>query len=133
MPEKKSDRDSQKNILENISEGMTVYDREGRELGKVDQVHAGRKSPQLPYTYGGTLTGKKPGEDDEVLAKIVEELFDPMDNLHKELREELYVHGFMRMMAHKLGGEERYIRPHQIRSVSKDAVHLHDSEEELKK
>jgi hypothetical protein len=133
MAEKKENRDSQENVLENIAEGMTVYDREGRELGKVDQVHAGRKSPQLPYTYGGTLTGKKPGEDDEILAKVVEELFDPMDNLHKELQKELYVHGFMRMLTHGLEGEARYIRPHQIRSVSEGAVHLHDSEEELKK
>jgi hypothetical protein len=133
MAEKKEDRGQQENVLENIAEGMTVYDREGRELGKVDRVHKGPESSKLPYTYGGTLTGEKPGEDDGVLAKLVEELFDPMDDLHKELQKELYTHGFMRMLTDKLKGEERYILPHQIRAVSEDAVHLHDSEEELKK
>lgn len=125
--------DSQKNLLENIREGMTVYDKEGRELGKVDRVHTGAQKSELPYTYGGTLPGKKPGEDDSILAKIIEEYFDPMDKLHEEIQEELYLHGFIRLLTGKLEGQDRYIQPHQIHSISEEGVHLHTSEEDLKK
>ena len=133
MPGKNENPNPQKNILETIEEGMTVYDKEGRELGEVERVHTGAEEPELPYTYGGTLPGKKPGEDDEILAKMIEEIFDPMDKLHEEMQKELYLHGFIRVLTEKLEGQDRYILPHQIHSVSEEGVHLHASEEDLKK
>lgn len=129
MAEKEENKNSGKNILESIQEGMRVYDREGRELGKVDRVHAGPGRPGSGYTEEGS----EAGVDETLFARWVEEMLDPMDNVRKELQEELYLHGFMRMLTEGLEGEERYILPDQIHSVSGDKVHLHASEEELKK
>jgi hypothetical protein len=133
MAEKKESKKSTKNILESIREGMRVYDREGRDLGKVDRVHTGPAGSEAGYAYRGPRAGKEAGDGETLFAKWVEEMLDPMDNLHKELQEELYLHGFMRMLSEGLEGKERYILPDQIHSVSGEAVHLHASQEELKK
>ena len=129
MAEKEKNKKSGKNILESIREGMRVYDREGRELGKVDRVHTGPGRPEP----GSTEAGGEAGVDETLFARWVEEMLDPMDNVRRELQEELYLHGFMRMLTEGLEGEERYILPDQIRAVIGDKVHLHVSEEELKK
>jgi len=131
MADTDQERKRRQDMLKKVEKGMPVYDRDGEHLGTVERVHPGHSS-ELSYTGGGTLQGVKPGEDDDILANIVEEMFDPSDQIHKEMQQELYLHGFVQLLTEHLHKGDRYIKPDHIEQVSDQGVHLNVSKQYLK-
>lgn len=132
MAETEGERKRKQDMLKKVEKGMPVYDRDGESLGTVEHVHHGHPGSELSYTGGGTLQGVKPGEDDDILANIVEEMFDPGDQIHKEMQQELYLHGYVKLLTEHLDKGDRYIKPDHIEQVSDKGVHLNVSKQDLK-
>ena len=88
-----------KSMLNMIDEGMNVYDNRGDEVGTVEFIH-------FSEANGGEHTAaaappKEPVQSDPV--DFERKIFGA-DNLPKELRERLLMHGFIRMDSAKLFG-----------------------------
>ena len=118
-----------KSMLNMIDEGMNVYDNRGDEVGTVEFIH-------FSEADGGEHTAaaappKEPVQSDPV--DFGRKIFGA-DNLPKELRERLLMHGFIRMDSAKLFGSDRYVMFDQIARVDGKGVHLgvEDTENLLK-
>lgn len=112
MPDRKS-------MLNKIEEGMKVYDNKGGEIGTVEFIH-------FSEADGGdhpvaAAPSDEPTESD--LMKVVRKMFGA-DNLPRELRERLLMHGFIRMDSAGLFGSDRYVMFDQIAKVDARGVYL---------
>ncbi len=118
-------------ILEEIKEGMTVYNVNNQKLGKVDFVHLGAVSTEAADR--GDVVEATPVQDEPVtFASIVMQVFEK-DDLPKELRERLAEYGFIHVDVPGLGAHDRYILPDQITQVTAEGVVLRDTRQELVK
>ena len=118
------------NVLEQIHDGMKVYDAAQKEVGKVDFVQLSDENPRKP---GPETTGVSPAVRDKRGDTIFEEIarvFAP-DDLPDEVKNRLMRDGFVRVDAVGLLNADRYILPNQIRSVNGDKVMLKVNKDEL--
>jgi hypothetical protein len=129
----------QPHILALIRAGMTVIDRAGEEVGKVDMVYMGtvdvdptqavRRDTLDPQMLDATSLFDAPGED-----LLVDPTGPFLTNdmvLPEASRRELLQEGFIRLTATDLPEDARYIHPGQIASVADENVQLHQAHEEL--
>lgn len=117
-------------VLRSIRPGMKVVDTSNREVGVVEYVHMGDevipdtgRRPQLDEKDAVAMVDRE--EDD--LYSAMEDVFDPVDEIHEEMRDRLSQSGFIRVQSDLLMGEDRYIGADQIHSVSGEFVKIHDS------
>lgn len=129
------------NILTLAREGMTVIDRAGEAIGKVDMVYMGtvdddreqtiRRDTLDPQMLDATSLFDAPGEDllvDPTGPFLTNDMMLPAASRRELLRE-----GFIRLGETGLPDSARYIRAGQIASISDENVQLHQSQEELSK
>jgi hypothetical protein len=148
MNEAKFGNEMDDNILINIHEGMTVYDRDGEKLGTVDRVYLGTVSEEGQNWGKGpadTTTADAPGYADdpgEVFGMSGEDPaaidfafgggISPSETSGSEIRELLLRHGYIRIKSSGLFASDRYVMPDRIDSVSGERVRLNLSKDELK-
>ena len=148
MNENRFGSEMEGNILMKIHEGMTVYDRDDKELGKVDRVYLGAVSEDSQARGEGpaaTTSADAPGyagNAGEVFGMAGEEPavidfafgggISPSETSGSEVRELLLRHGFVRINSKGLFASDRYVMPDQIASVSGDRVRLKLSKDELR-
>jgi len=114
-------------MLTRIKEGMKVLDRSGDKIGDVDYVYFGDDNPATPEVEAATTSDREPRE--ETLVDVVAEAFTT-DDMPKELRERLKLHGFIKVSTGMLRSD-RYAMPEQIASVAGDEVHLNVALDDL--
>lgn len=120
-------------ILNDIHEGMTVYDRQNQRLGTVETIYFGAtsKEQRAHGTGPATVTTADLPYSDPV-TNIVGSIFNP-DDVPQELAEQLYRTGFVRIDSAGLFASDRYIMPSQIERVADDSVFLRVGQDELVK
>ena len=116
--------------LKSVEEGMTVFDRDRHEIGKVEYVRFGDDDPDTREVEAFGLSEVDEGDDS--LLKDVARAFAG-DELPEELRERLLHQGYVRLDADGLFAADRYIVPEQIASVSADGLMLNVTKDELLK
>jgi len=118
-----------KNMLNSIEKGMKVYDNTGDKIGTVEFIHfseaGGGEHPVA------AAPPEQPTRSD--LTDFIRKMFGA-DDLPREIRERLLMHGFIRMDSARLFGSDRYVMFDQIDKVDAKGVHLgvKDSENLLK-
>ncbi len=119
--------------LTKVREGMKVYDRTGKDIGKVDRVYMGSVSEKQDEYGEGASTPSSPGRGPlpDTLMKDVVKAFDPNEQLPDVLQKRLLREGFVRVEGGGLFGADRYVTPDQIASVSGDRVDLRVAKDEL--
>lgn len=121
--------------LDQIHEGMAVFDLEDNRIGKVDLVYLGS------VDQGGVAEGQGPrttGAMNEPRGRTVLDLAADAfagdeDQFPQTVRDRLMREGFIRVGKRGLLGGSRYVTPDQIGSVSEDRVQLSVLGEELLK
>jgi hypothetical protein len=106
--------------LDEVDEGMDVYDVNGDHIGEVEYLHYGTEGYSEPV-------------DDDMPADIFEmfaEAFDGSPDLPEEVVERLYQDGFIRIEKGILRNDS-YVLATNIRSVDSDGVHLSISRDEI--
>ena len=115
---------NQKQLLNQIHDGMRVLDRDGHDIGMVDRVHLGDATDQAyERGKGPATTSSNPQSDTSPILRDFAHVFEP-DNLPDELRERLWNRGFVRINASGILAADRYLLPHQIDRIEKDQVLL---------
>ena len=119
-------------VLNEIKEGMEVFDRAGKKVGRVEFVHYGASTKTeeefgtMPATANET---ELPPEG--TMMEFVKEAFGPVDEMNDTLKARLLQDGFIRIDSDKLFGEDRFVTSDQIASVAGDRVNLNVSEDDL--
>jgi len=117
------------NTMQQIRDGMTVYDRTGAAIGVVEFVRFGEEDPTQPGPE--TITGSEVENTAGTwLVESIAEVFGADDNLPDTLRSRLIRHGFVRVDAGLLASD-RFVLPDQIASVTNEGVRLHVTDDEL--
>lgn len=105
--------------LENIHEGMSVYDSNGDKIGVVDRIFMGAEHGRGE----GAATTPKIAMQNPSLVDEIARIFDP-DQMPDEIQHRLYYEGFVRVDSKRLFAADRYILPSQIAQVTNDRVNL---------
>jgi len=117
--------------LQNVEEGMKVFDRDNHHIGTVDRVKFGEDDPATPEIESAGISPAV--EDRRVgITGAIADIFDP-DDLPEEVREKLLNQGFLRVNSSGLFASDRYVTPDQIAAVTDDGVTLNVTREELLK
>jgi uncharacterized protein YrrD len=137
MDEPVFDQGTSKNFLTQIREGMTVYDREGKKVGTVEDIYFGEVDPQTdefglgPQDVSGPgAAGESRGAVDFAFGGIISPSGE-IGEMDETVRKRLLREGYVRMDTSGLFSSDRYILPDTIKSISEDAVHLRVSGDEL--
>jgi hypothetical protein len=117
-------------ILEQIRNGMHVYDSENKQIGTVDRVFLG-EATALEEEEGTGPAGElhDPATPSDEVTDLLAKAFGTPE-LADVVRERLLENGFVQVKAGLLGGE-RYILPNQIADVSGGHVKLNVKQDEL--
>lgn len=115
------------NVLAQVHEGMTVYDRLHNEIGRVERVQMSDDDPSTPQVEAVTPGNQR---EDKGLIDHIADAFTT-DRLPEEMRRRLLQQGFIRIDSSGLFEADRYVMPDQIMAVSDDAVTLKVSRDEL--
>ncbi len=116
-------------LLEQIHNGMKVYDQAHDEVGTVDYVQFGDEDPLKPG--GETVTTQSaPLAPEDTLLNGIAKVFGP-DEIPEVFRDRLLRFGFIRVDARGLFNADRYILSDQIGSISEDNVMLNVTKSEL--
>lgn len=119
-------------ILEMIREGMEVYDRDGQQIGTVEQVYFGATAGRTAEHGRDAATAANPDVSrDESLIDEFAEVFAAPGELPEVLRNQLLRRGFIKVDASGLFAGDRYVMPDQIAEVSGDRVMLSVLRDEL--
>ncbi len=110
-------------LLEQITEGMHVYDSSGEEVGKVNFVHFGE--PDAVTTESDRGAGEGGGDPDVSLLDVFED--DPDDGANARM-ERL---GYIRIDAKGLFAGDKYVASEYLASVSGNEVALTVSKDSL--
>lgn len=136
MNEQSFSSDRQENILTQVHEGMTVYDRDNNKVGTVESIYLGALSGTEEWSGTGPATEDTMETYDE--PGVMEDFafgggVDPRDSAEgsETLRNRLQRHGYVRMESTGLLASDRYILPEQIASVAEDRLNLQVSKDEL--
>lgn len=104
-------------IIEQVYEGMTVIDQDGKKLGKVEVVKMG--DPQALTTQGEELE-----QDDSLVEQMAISIFGSDMDFPKSVRDNLLIGGFIKIHGGNFLHRDRYIPADEIASVSNDTVTL---------
>lgn len=115
------------NLMAQIREGMTVYDRTGAAIGKVKFFRFGEEDPTQPGAE--TITGSRTHTTESSLIENIAEVFDDRD-LPETIRGRLHRHGYIQVDAGLLASD-RFILPDQVAGIDEDGVRLHVISDEL--
>ena len=119
--------------LDQVYEGMAVYDRTGRKVGTVDFVYVGEwADTEDDYSQGQATSSAL--EDREV--SLIEDFARAIaltEQIPDALHERLLRYGFMKISSIGLFAASRYVMPDQIASVSDQGVALRVGRDELMK
>jgi hypothetical protein len=120
-------------LLAQVRDGMHVFDRENKDIGKVDGLFMGVAADQFerPGVIPETAAGAEPTIDEELVTTFGE-LFAPDSRLPPVLRRRLHYNGFIAIKGGLMRGT-RYAQRDHIAAVTGDAVHLNVPEAELVK
>jgi hypothetical protein len=114
------------NLLENVREGMKVFDSSNHEIGKVEWV----KLVDEDETGEPIEAGLDAEPDRHSLISDIAEAFSA-DDVPEEVRERLMHDGFVRIDAEGLFASDRYVLPEQIAGVTGDGITLKVRKDEL--
>ncbi len=117
-------------LLNQIHEGMRVYDRDNHDIGLVDRVFLGAAGDQAYERGEGPATARDPNAQPDTLLRDFAHVFEP-DNLPEELRQRLLNRGFVRMSASGILAADRYLLPDQIDRIENNHVMLKVVRKEL--
>lgn len=125
------DTTQQQSILNNVHEGMNVYDANRDQIGTVDYVQFGAASDSQRDQGSGPATIAPADKDyDQPLVDMVASVFDPGD-MPDEMAQKLQHSGFVRIDSNGLFAADRYVMPDQIGRVDGNGVHLKITQDEL--
>jgi len=116
-------------VLEHVREGMAVYDRSNKHVGKVEYVKIGDENPATAQPEAA-----RPSRDASVnpLEQVIADVFSPGE-LPAEVQSHLLLEGFIRVETGVLFGRDRFVAAHQVAGVSDDKVMLNVNADELAK
>jgi hypothetical protein len=117
-------REESGNILTQIYEGMTVYDREGSMVGTVKDMHFGAVTEEADERGLGPATPSASGSSETSLLEDFAKAISPNEPVPEELRERLLRRGFVRIDCTGIFTADRYAMPDQIAHVFDDRVTL---------
>lgn len=116
--------------LRSVEQGMKVFDRSHKEIGKVEWVQFGDDDPDTPDLEATGIS--EIYDNDKTLFDIFAQAFRS-DELPEEVRRKLLHQGFVRIDAAGLFAADRYVTPDQIDSVSGEGLMLNVDKEQLVK
>jgi hypothetical protein len=125
------EKSTRNTILDQVHEGMHVYDSKGDEIGTVRKVFLGSVSDEMHDRGGGPATAPDPKVRDDSLIDNLVEAYSADDPLPEALRGRLLRQGFIRIDTAGLFASDRFAMPDQIESVSDDTVRLRLGKDEL--
>jgi len=121
--------ESRNNILTQVYEGMDVYDREGKKVGKVEYIQIGDENPASPGSE--TTTARDPNNFmEDTFVENVAEAFVGKDNIPDTIRNRMIRQGFIRIDTGMLSAD-RYALSEHVASVDEDRVRLRVANDEL--
>jgi len=120
-------RGEMQNVLENVREGMKVFDSAHHEIGKVEWVKLVDEDEETGEPVEAGLDAEP---DRHSLITDIAEAFRG-DDVPEEVRERLLHDGFIRIDAEGLFAADRYVLPDQIAGVSGDGITLTVSKDQL--
>jgi hypothetical protein len=111
---------------------MRVYDREGKDVGQVENVYLGSVSEKADEYGQGPATADDPDLPGEgSLINNIVEAFTFEDELPEVMRNRLLRQGFIRIDGPGWFASDRYVTPDKIASVSDGRVYLSVAQNEL--
>lgn len=125
------DMTQERSILNEVEEGMAVYDANRKRIGEVETVHFGAVGESSAAQGAGPAT-VSPADTgyDQPLVDIFAPVFSPGE-VPDQLAQKLYRTGFVRIDSDGLFATDRYVSPEHIARVDKDGVHLRVTRDEL--
>lgn len=102
-------------LPESIREGMTVYDRSGESIGKVESLRFGDEA----VARGDSPEGFR---DDSLIDNLVEAIWP--DDMPEAERAALLSEGYFVLDAEGLLAKDRYVRAAQIDAVTAEGIRL---------
>ncbi|KKB78383.1 hypothetical protein VW35_12195 [Devosia soli] len=119
-------------IPNTIAEGMKVYDSAMHSIGKVETFRITDEAPDQPEV---DAAGVSPvlEEETNTMSTLLADIFNPSDNLPRELQEKALREGFVRLDADGLFASDRYIFPEHIDRVEGDRLILNVRKDDLLK
>lgn len=120
-------------LLSRVREGMTVYDRDNREVGTVKSVSMGGGNDPAEVRRQSRDAGNEPGGVEETFTGNLFDAFTPTDGVPDELRLKLEREGYVEIDSAGLLAADRYATPDQIAEVTSDGVILSTSRDQLPK
>jgi hypothetical protein len=115
------------NMLENVREGMKVFDAGHHEIGTVEWVKLVDEDEETGEPIQAGLNDQP--DRHNILTDIAEAF--RTDDVPEEIRERLLHDGFVRIDADGLFAADRYVLPDQIAGVSGDGITLKVSKDQL--
>ena len=116
------------NLPRDIHVGMTVFDRNHHEIGKVDDLKFAENATD-PDVTPAELDATDLRRDDSLIEDIAEAF--GKEELPEELRNRLLREGYIRLDTKGLLARDRYILPDQIASAAGDEVMLNVEKDAL--
>ena len=109
-------------ILNNIREGMNVYDLSGDKVGTVREVYFGTGAgfDATPQTADNPNTAVA----DNPIYTVLTSIFGADDNLPETLRDRMFHDGFIRINTDGIFASDRYALAEQISQALGDDVQL---------
>lgn len=118
-------------ILNDVHEGMAVYDADRNRIGEVETVHFGAAGESTRDQATGPATvAPADGGYDQPLVDIFASIFSPGE-VPDQLAQKLYRTGFIRIDSDGLFASDRYVTPEHITRVDRDGVYLNATRDEL--
>jgi hypothetical protein len=117
-------------ILEQINDGMAVFDLKGEHMGQVEHVFLGADLDSTQDYSGDELSATNASIWSSIIDHVLDALFGK-DELPQSLRNRLINDGFIQVEGEGLFASERYILRGQVAHVSGDEVHLNVTKDEL--
>jgi hypothetical protein len=118
-------------LLNQIYEGMRVYDRTAEKIGTVEYVYLGDLTEADDEQGHRLWTPSVFGSHERSLIEEFARDVALTDALPDPLREQLLRHGFIRINSTGLFTADRYAKPEHIANVSDDSVTLRVTRDEL--
>lgn len=119
-------------ILENVHEGMDVYDADNKLLGKIDGLYLGEASLQSSEIGDVPATVSAPRPASDAMIAVIQRVFGK-DELPQEVKERLLQHGFVHVNVPGLLAHNRYVMPEQITQVTNEGIVLRATRAQLLK
>jgi len=118
-------------ILQQIYEGMPVYDQKGDKIGAVEYVYLGELAEDDEKFGPGEFTSSLIDGSDGSLIEEFARAIVLTEQVPEIWRERLLSHGFIRISRTALFTADRYAMPAQIAGVADDRVMLCVSRDRL--